>query len=210
MAVRSSRRLRGGTGRGRTKPGVVLVAAGLVVTCVSGYGVASGAPRTPKSWTAATAIPTAETGGQPALAVFKGKLYAAWLGATTGQIFYSAFNGTKWTAQATVPSALTAAYKAFRDSKWSLPNSITGGSAGYNGQALAVFDKMLYAAWPSLSTSDVSYAAFDGIGWTATSSIPSSPTEYGPALAVYDGSLYIAWEVFNGSYTGPIDYSSGP
>jgi hypothetical protein len=74
MAVRTSRRLRGGNGRGRTCLGVVSLAAGLFVTSVSGYGIASGAPRTPMSWTAATAIPMAETSGQPALAVFKGKL----------------------------------------------------------------------------------------------------------------------------------------
>ncbi len=86
----------------------------------------------PDSWRAPAAIPSAKTYGPPALAAYNGLLYAAWGGESgPAGIWYSAYNGTSWTTQAKVPSAL---------------------SSPYVGPALAVFNGDLYAFWEGDST----------------------------------------------------------
>jgi hypothetical protein len=127
------------------------------------------------AWSAPTAIPSAETISTPALADYDGLLYAAWTGnSSTRHIWYSAFNGTSWTAQTTVPSALT---------------NITG-------PALGVYGGDLYVVWEGQSKPyQLWFSAFNGSTWTAQAKVPSAFTQqyFSPGLAAYDGSLYLTW-----------------
>ncbi len=57
--------------------------------------------------------PAAGTRHGPALAVFGGLLWAAWVGTgSPAHLWYATFNGTNWSAQAEVPTALAAKYSA--------------------------------------------------------------------------------------------------
>jgi hypothetical protein len=156
---------------------LALVATGAAAAASSPAAVHA-APTAPDSWTAPGAIPSAKTYGPPALAVYNGLLYAAWGGeAGPAGIWYSAYNGTTWTTQAKVPSAL---------------------SSAYIGPALAVFNGELYAFWEGDSLPPgVWYSAYNGTTWSPQARVPSALTQpiYTShlTLAVYLGKLYVAW-----------------
>jgi hypothetical protein len=165
--------------RTRRLTGLLSLAAIAIAIATSSSSPAHAASAAHDSWKAPAAIPSAKTYGPPALAVYDGLLYAAWGGASgPAGIWYSAYNGTKWTPQARVPSAL---------------------SPPYVGPALAAYNGDLYAFWEghSSSTSGVWYSAFNGSTWSAQKKVPSALTQsvYTShlTLAVYLGSLYVAW-----------------
>jgi hypothetical protein len=164
-----------------------LALVGLVALGVSGLDIAHAGSTGSSAWTSPTAIPKAITREQPALAQFNGLLYAAWTGYTSPyRIWYSAFNGKTWTAQKTVPSAMT-----------------NNGA----GPGLAVFKSHLYVSWQGASaTPKVWYSAFNGSTWSSQTTVPGSLTAAGlgfPALAAYNGDLYASW----GGATGSAHYA---
>jgi hypothetical protein len=122
----------------------------------------------------------------PALTAYNGNLYFSWLGASSAaDVWYSAFNGTTWTAQATVPGS----------------SSFLAGNNG--GPALAAYQGDLYAAWeaaPGCATFNaycMEASSFNGSAWSGPTAIPGPDPSYdgasGPTLAVYNSLLYDAW-----------------
>src|SRR5580658_9370744 len=109
------------------------------------------------SWTKQATQPQASSANGPALAVFDGRLYAAWTGRTTNKLFYASYNGHTWTKQATEPQA-------------------SSGSA----PALAVFDGRLYAAWTGRTTNKLFYASYNGHTWTKQATEPQAKTGSSP------------------------------
>ncbi|MGA8635186.1 MAG: hypothetical protein WB805_10055 [Candidatus Dormiibacterota bacterium] len=138
--------------------GLSLVVAGLVVAGTFGPVAVRAARDGNVSWGAAHAIPSAATYSDPALASVGGYLYAAWVGQTSPyQIWYSRFNGSTWSAAATIPSALTTQYTA---------------------PALTNYQGELYAAWTGeTSPYTLWFAEFNGSTWTAQTKVPSAITE---------------------------------
>ena len=118
---------------------ITALAAGVAAIGTAGtFAMAAANATTAPSWTKQATEPQALTANGPALAVFDGRLYAAWTGLTTNKVFYASFNGKKWTKQATEPQASSA-----------------------NGPALTVFDGRLYAAWSGRTTNKVFYADYN-------------------------------------------------
>jgi len=128
------------------------------------------------------------------LASYGGSLYLAWVGQSSPyHIWYSAFNGTSWTSQATIPG---------------------GEAAGYfpTGPALADFGGNLFASWATpVGTNEYSldYSEFDGISWFGPTNLPfgSDDVHSGPTLAVQGGDLYWAWQPFGSSTPTGIEYA---
>ena len=147
-------------------------------------------------WSNHKTVPAALTTNGPALAVYKGKLYLAWTGTSTG-VWYASFNGTSWSGQARVPAALAEVQTS--------PD-------------LAAFNGSLYVDWIGKSSPfGVWYASFNGASWAAQARIPSSSTcgisacsqdEDNAALAVYGSKLYASWIVYCGSTPGDCFVSS--
>ena len=76
------------------------------------------------------------------LAAYNGDLYLAWTGQSSPyKVWYSAFNGTSWTAQASIPSTSSAGF-------------------AYSGTPLAAYQGTLYASWVT-GTSELEYATFN-------------------------------------------------
>jgi hypothetical protein len=174
------------------RPGRVLMMAGCVLASVLSAPLASAAPAraaaraAPASaaaggvrpaWTSPAGIPSAETnGGSPAVVTYDGKLYAAWQGESSPyHIWYSVYNGSTWSPEATVPNALT--------------NYRTG-------PALAVYDGDLYVAWQGQTTPfHVWYASFNGSTWSHQAEEPNALVHISSTVGMvgYGGSLYLAW-----------------
>jgi hypothetical protein len=167
-------------GRMGVRSGALLVASVMVLTAAAGSATAALAR--PQTWSTPAAIPSALSGtAQPGLAAYDGDLYAAWMGESSKpHLWYSAFNGTSWSAQAEIPGTLTT-----------------------SGPALAVYDGDLYAAWVGESSPyHIWYSDFNGATWSAHHEVPSALT-VGPdggtdsvtvlGLAAYSGKLYFAW-----------------
>jgi hypothetical protein len=173
--------------------GVPLLLAGLLAVGASGAGVAHAAPTAPKVWTPPTVIPSAQTDAAPALVEFDGLLYAVWVGKPPGpyHLWYSAFNGTSWTPQKTVPSALT---------------------TEVSGPALAVYHGDLYLAWIGQPPAPYHlwYSAFNGTTWSAQAKVPSAVTgQFGSvALATYSSKLYLEWSGQSSLTTSRVWYSA--
>jgi hypothetical protein len=101
----------------------------------------------------------------PSLAVFNGKLYAAWKGQTGDQaLWYASFDGTTWSAQTVMPV---------------FASSI--------GPALAEYDQhqripiklhdpgKLFAMWKGASSdAGLWFGSFDGSNWSAQSTVPGN------------------------------------
>jgi hypothetical protein len=112
----------------------------------------------------------------PALAEFKGKLYAIWRGAgTDDQLWYASFDGSKWAAPARI-----------------------GGVGTSAAPSLAVFRDKLYAAWKGRRTEQTLwFASFDGLKWSGRARIPGGSSSAGPWLSVFRDKLYAAWKGMN-------------
>ncbi|HXY88784.1 MAG TPA: metallophosphoesterase [Candidatus Acidoferrales bacterium] len=137
------------------------------------------------TWSPQARIPGVASTIGPSLAVFNGKLYAAWKGAyfdTNDQrLWYATFDGENWSPQAQMPVGESSV-----------------------GPSLAVFNGKLYAAWKGayFDTNDqrLWYATFDGENWSPQAQIPAvAPgtiplSSIGPSLAVFKGKLYAAWK----------------
>jgi hypothetical protein len=163
-------------------------------------------------------LPGVATSVGPALAVFGDRLYAAWKGMNDDQaIYWSRFNGTKWSAQkqmaggtsvgpalAVFGNRLYAAWKGMNDdqaiywsrfngTKWSAQKQMAGGTSV--GPALAVFGNRLYAAWKGMNDDRrIYWSSFDGTQWATQQRMAGVATGYGPALAVFGNRLYAAWK----------------
>jgi hypothetical protein len=159
------------------------------------------------TWSAQAEVPGAEAAvsteaGQlvassAALATFNGELYVSWIGkAAPYKIWYSAFNGSTWTKQTTIPSA-TAAYVYPR-----------GSYLGYGADAaLGVSGGYLFASWTGLGKScnadDYEYciysAEFNGSVWTSPYQLngpPVGPDPWpasGTAIVIYQNQPYVTW-----------------
>jgi hypothetical protein len=184
----------------RSAFGTALVAGGLIASGVLG---GSAAHASSVAWSAPSAIPGSDSGGAPAIAAYRGVLYAVWIGsASPVHILYSHYNGKTWAKQAEVPSAV---------------------AAPFTGVGLAVYNGSLYVAWEfdGPSSYPIFYSAFNGSTWTPETNVPSALTyQYAyPALAAYDGNLYVefynsngthvAYSAFNGAtWTHPADIPS--
>jgi hypothetical protein len=155
-----------------------VAAAGPLVLVAGTPASAHAAPAIGHHWTTAAPIPSAVSNdGPPAFAEYDGLLYAAWQGQSSPySIWYATYNGTSWSAETTVPRALT--------------NYISG-------PALAVFEGDLYVVWKGQSGPfHLYYSVFNGSQWTTTGAeIPHAlTTGYStPGLAGYDGRLYVSW-----------------
>jgi len=162
----------------RLTMGVMLVAFGLGATVSTVPQGVHAATTVPATWTPPVTIPSAKTEGSPALAAYKTVLVAAWLEASSPyHVYYSAFNGTKWSPYKAVPG-------------------VEG--APTFGPALGVYNGDLYVAWGE-STNQIGYAAYNGSVWSSPEAVPSALTEQTPALAAYDGRLYVDWTGQTGS-----------
>jgi hypothetical protein len=130
-------------------------------------------------WSAQQQIPGVTSSIGPSLAVFEGRLYAAWRGAGNDQwLWYASFDGTNWSAQQQIP-----------------------GVASSIGPSLTVFEGKLYAAWKAWhDDQSLWYASFDGTNWSSQRQIPSDPeipsvaSSIGASLAAFGGKLYAAWK----------------
>jgi hypothetical protein len=144
------------------------------------------------SWSGQSTVPSALTNeyAGPALAAYGGDLYAAWEGQSSPyHIWYSAFNGTSWTAQQEVPSAEVAVEGA-------------GANVG-----LAAYGGDLYLVWEGQSQDALWYSAFNGASWTTQQEVPGTGSVCsGAALASFKNQLYVAWD--NGCPTNALEYTT--
>jgi hypothetical protein len=161
---------------GVSRAGVAATLAAL--GCLASAGVSpatAGASRgIPQAWTSPKAIPKALASQGVTLATYGGKLYAAWDGSgSTSHLWYAAYNGTKWSAQAKVPSVVT-------------NQNVVPALAEYNGA--------LYVAWVG-TDSGVWYSAYNGSSWTPQAEVPLAKSDYPSALglAAYGADLYVSW-----------------
>lgn len=148
--------------------------------------------------------------------------FAAWKGEVgDDRLFFSQFNGTKWTPQATIGgnssvgpalavlgNSMYGAWKGensderlfyikLTGSTWSTQQVIPGVASSV-GPSLATLGSNLYAAWKG-SGSDQSlwYASFNGTTWSAQAQIPGTASSIGPSLAAFGGKLHAAWKGSN-------------
>jgi hypothetical protein len=161
-------------------------------------------------------------------------LYTFWEGQENsfgiGGVWYSAYNGTTWSPQAKVPSALTQGvyssnltlavylgnlyvawmgknsgryiwYAAFNGTTWTAQHEAPHKARG--NPALAVYSGKLYLSWLYCLGCKVSYETYNGTSWSSSATIASSAIA-GPALATYGGDLYDAWITYP---SGDVTYS---
>ena len=154
------------------------------------------------------------------IAAFGNDLVAAWRGFASDQgLYYSSFDGSSWSAPATIPGVgsswgpslcefngrLYAAwrgsgtdeqlyYSSFDGSSWA-PQATIPGVASAIGPALAGFGNKLYAAWRGSDIDEqLYYSSFDGSSWAPQATIPDVASAIGPALAGFGNKLYAAWK----------------
>ncbi len=127
-------------------------------------------------WSEKLKIPGSSQSGSgeaPALAVYNGKLYCAWIHDENIYLASSA-DGKSWEMEATLTSMSTRA-----------------------APVLAAFNGRLYTAWSGYHDDGVFYASFNGTQWTSQSKIGYSSdktTDTSPALAAHQGRLYAGWK----------------
>jgi serine protease len=135
---------------------------------------------TSPQWSSQSTHPQAGTNTSPALAYYNGELYAAWEGTSGNAIFYSAYNGTKWTPQATISGT------------W-------GEALTSDPPALAVANGVLYAAWTGKGAGNVYYSSFKGKSWSAQAVVRASwgtaSTDAAPSLGANGASLFLAYKI---------------
>lgn len=129
-------------------------------------------------WATQTSMPDPiRTTVGPSLAVWSvgsvQALFAAWKGGTDERIYYSTFDGSKWTPQ----------------------NEIPGPVACSNGPSLAYYANSLFAAWKGGgSDKSIWYAFFNGNTWSWQYLMPGPiGSDFGPSLVVFKDILYAAW-----------------
>ena len=111
---------------------------------------------------------------KPPSAFYNGKLYVAYRGAESDDLWYNVFDGTSW-----------------------LANDIKITQGGHTktseGPALAAYNGKLYLAYRGAGSDDLWYNFFDGASWLANdikiTQGGHTKTSRGPALAVYNNLL---------------------
>jgi hypothetical protein len=120
-----------------------------------------------------------KTSKGPALAVYNGKLYAAYRSNSSNDLWYNVFDGTSWLTQ-------------------DLKITQAGHTQSSEGPALAAYNGKLYLVYKSGSSSDLWYNSFDGTSWLAQdikiTQGGHTQTSAAPALSVYNGQLYLAYK----------------
>lgn len=178
--------------------------AGMVVASLA-WPASAGATAIPLSgWRSPAAVPSAKTNSDaPALVTYAGQLYAFWTGQSSPyHIWYASFNGTSWSSQASIPSALTNYetgptavvyegllyvfwqgqslplplwYATFNGSTWSSQTELSSFDAFNSSIAGAtVYGGNLYLSWLNDSTFDVDYADWNGTAWSSAAAVPSA------------------------------------
>jgi YVTN family beta-propeller protein len=140
-------------------------------------------------WTFPDLVPSVHSPASPALARYRGDLYA---GFTTGSVVgysYSANGGLTWSPGATVSGGWGTAQSA-------------------DPPALTVRGGDLYAYWRN-PAGQIRYSAFDGTSWSAPASLAghwgTALAGLGPAVKTVGSVTYVAWQA---STPGTIMYSS--
>ncbi|MFI8883761.1 hypothetical protein [Streptomyces sp. NPDC053813] len=132
-----------------------------------------------------------QSGANPALAVYNGRLVCVHRGANDNFLWYTEFDPAKgWT----------------RDTRM-------GGQRSSDGASLAVFNNKLYCFYKAHNDTFLWSTSFDGTNWSAGHRYPAHESSRGPAVAVYDGKLHLVhrgrsdnsvWHsVYNGSAWTP-------
>jgi hypothetical protein len=132
------------------------------------------------TWGAQAEVPHALVNASSAmgLAAYNGDLYLAWTGQSSPyDLWYASFNGTNWSSQQKIPSATSS------------------GEFTYAATALATYDGLMYAMWPTGANETLEYAAFDG-SWSAPVALAGGGVlDYGgPALTVFGARMYASWD----------------
>lgn len=177
------------------------------------------------TWTAGTALPTANSLAAPALAVYDNKLYCVLRGGH-GQpnLFYSYYDGNNWSSDTALGAAFTsetapalAAYKgklycAHRgpttdksfyyvtfDGRWSGITRI-GRHVVHSQPALAVHNNLLYFVIRG-ADNHLYFNTFDGVStWSDTVLLSNHQSADGPALAAFNNKLYCVYRGVNDEY----------
>jgi YVTN family beta-propeller protein len=152
------------------------------------YAIAFGSP----SWSSPTSAATSDTQGSPALAFYRGTLYAAWKAEGTDDVSYSANNGSTWSAPVPVSGA------------W-------GTAVTTHSPALVSYGGDLYAFWTT-KTGTVSYSAYNAAAWSAPATLLGALTDHGPAATTQEaktsGAPPLLWVTWAAEATGEIWYTS--
>jgi hypothetical protein len=113
------------------------------------------------------------TSDGPSLAVFNGRLFAAWKGVPNDtRMFYSSFDGHAWSPEA---------------------QGIGGNTS--DTPSLAVFNNRLFAAWKGVPNDTRMFcSSFDGQRWLPEQPGVGGGTSNGPSLAVFNNRLFAGWK----------------
>jgi YVTN family beta-propeller protein len=182
-------------------PSLILHGRKLYAAVTTSRGRISYAARTGQRWSRPAQIKGSwgrpRTSLPPALASYKGKLYAFWTAAAGGDIRFSAFNGTTWARPGTLSG------------RW-------GTALSAAGPTVTVSLGSLVAAWRGRATHSVYYSELTQAGWSEKKLIAGSVTDYAPAVAPLplspnaQGLVAIAWTEPSGQVGyGQINLSSG-
>ncbi|WP_329107146.1 hypothetical protein [Streptomyces sp. NBC_01439] len=122
-----------------------------------------------QGWSADERFPGHESGSNPALAEFSGKLICVHRGGSDNQLWYTAYDPDKgWTQDTKVGAHETA-----------------------NGPALAVFGGKLHCVHRGSSDTSLWHTTYDGTRWAPDVRLPAHESSTGPALAVFGGKLHL-------------------
>jgi hypothetical protein len=170
-------------------------------------------------------VPNVATYGPPAVAFYKGKIYLAYApkgDQFLGQIWCTTFDGTNWSnpfqllfpsntfspaLEVYAPDTLYCAanngnqawYMTFDGTIWSTAQAIPNSPQISTNPALGANSDMLYVAYQTDQSGDVSYQTFDGTNWSQPSPIPVASAIQGSSgvvglAAAPNGKIYLAYQ----------------
>jgi hypothetical protein len=120
-----------------------------------------------------------KTDASPALAAFNGKLFLAYKGSGSNDLWFNTFDGANWLTP-------------------DLEITQNGHSKTDAGPALAAFNGKLFLAYKGSGSNDLWFNTFDGANWLTPdleiSQNGHSQTDARPALAVFNGKLFLAYK----------------
>jgi hypothetical protein len=120
-----------------------------------------------------------KTDAKPALAAFNGKLFLAYKGSGSNDLWFNTFDGTNWLNP-------------------DLEITQNGHSKTDAGPALAAFNGKLFLAYKGSGSNDLWFNTFDGSNWLnpdlEITQNGHSKTDASPALAVFNGKLFLAYK----------------
>ncbi|MER0428538.1 transposase [Streptomyces microflavus] len=122
-----------------------------------------------QGWSTDERFPGHESGSNPALAEFSGKLICVHRGGGDNQLWFTTYDPDKgWTQDTKVGAHETA-----------------------NGPALAVYGGKLHCVHRGSSDTSLWHTTYDGTRWTADVKLTAHESSTGPALAVFGGKLHL-------------------